>query len=404
MGEGSTGMVTDKSGRWLSAAVLAGLGVLAGQGFSRFTFGLMFPRMGAPLVGTTSSSSLMAAFYAAAYLTGIAALIYMTRHVAPLRLLVVGLATSTVGLLSIGVAHSKAVVIGGLIIAGLGAAITYVPALSFVGAAVAHVDRSKATGLAGAGIGSGIILARILTAVFGAESAGNGWRSVWISEAIVAGVVTAIVLVYAFRVPPVVEDRGVSIGTTFQMPHWISLGMAYFCFGTDYSIFSNLAVKGWELNGISSQWAANSLLFVAPAQIGGGFALLWLAKRAGERFAAQTSFVILALAMAGVALRSSSPAVSILSALFLGLVGAGITAQFVLIVRTRLTTLHQTRDATTTVLGVITLMYGVGGLVGLLGGAQLSKGHGSLTSTFMIATLVAFAGVLFARSGTKGLN
>lgn len=389
--------------RWLSASVIAGLGIVAGQGFSRFTFGLLFPRMGASLVGSTSTSSLLAALYAAAYVAGIAALIYLTRHVAPLRLLIGGLSTSTIGLLSIGLAHSKVLVLIGLVVAGLGAAFTYVPALSFVGASVHHLKRSRATGLAGAGIGTGIIVARVLAAAFGAETTASGWRDVWIGEAVIAAVVTGLVVWYSLRVSPGVEERGTAVSVTFRMPHWRSLALAYLCFGVDYSIFSNLAVKGWELGGLSASWAANALLFVAPAQISGGFLTLWLAKRFGARRAAVVSFVLLALAMFEVSLHSSNFALSVMAALLLGLVGAGITAQFVLIVRERLTTLHLNRDATTTVFGVITLLYGLGGLVGLLGGSQLARGHGSLTSTFLLATLVGLAGAMFAHHGTRDL-
>lgn len=360
--------------------------------------------MGAALVGSTSTSSFLAALYAAAYLVGVTALIYVTRHVAPLRLLIVGVVTSTVGLLSIGLAHSESVVVVGLIVAGLGAAFTYVPALSYVGAAVWHEHRSRATGLAGAGIGTGIITARVLAAVFRAESTANGWRVVWISEAVIGLLVSLLVLAYALRVPSTVEERGVPVKVTFTMPHWAALGMAYLCFGLDYSIYSNLAVKGWELNGMSGPWAADCLLFVAPAQISGGFIMLWLSRRIGVRRAAQASFVMLGLSLAEVALKTSNRVLAIASALLLGLVGAGIAAQFVLVVRARLALQHEARDATTTVFGVITLLYGVGGLVGLLSGAQLSKGHGSLASTFFVGALIAVVGVFFARRGTIGME
>ena len=132
--------------------------------------------------------------------------------------------------------------------------------------------------------------------------------------------------------------------------------------------------------------------------------MLWLSRRIGVRRAAQASFVMLGLSLAEVALKTSNRVLAIASALLLGLVGAGIAAQFVLIVRARLALQHESRDATTTVFGVITLLYGVGGLVGLLGGAQLSKGHGSLTSTFLVGALVALVGVFFAHRGTVGME
>jgi predicted MFS family arabinose efflux permease len=387
------------SGRWLALGFLVGLGILAGQGFSRFTFGLLFPRMGASLVGTTSGASLLAAFYAAAYLVGVAALIFVTRHVAPLRLLVSGVVVSTIGLLSIGLARSESVVIVGLVVAGLGAAFTYVPALSFIGAAVQGVNRSKAIGLAGAGIGAGILTARVLEIVFRAESTVNGWRGVWVSEAVIGAIASAAILWYSFRVPSSVEDRGVLFTTIFRMPHWVALGMAYFCFGAAYSIYSNLAVKGWELGGLNGSQAANSLLLVAPAQICGGFLLLWLARHFGIRRVIVASYVLLALALGEVGLKTQSIVLSAPSAISFGLVVAGIPAQSVLVVRSRLEKQRISRDATTTVFGVITLMYAVGGLFGLLGGAQLSKGHGALTSTFFVAVLIALVGGLCARRG-----
>jgi predicted MFS family arabinose efflux permease len=392
------------SERWLGLGFLTGLGILAGQGFSRFTFGLVFPRMGTSLVGTTSSASFLAALYAAAYLVGVAVLIFVTRHVAPLRLLVFGVAVSTIGLLSIGLAHSESVVIMGLVVSGLGAAFSYVPALSFIGAAVRGVNRSRATGLANAGVGVGIVIARVLVFAFKAESSTNGWRGVWISEAGIGAIASAVILWYAFRAPSSVEHRGAPISTTFRMPHWVALGMAYLCFGAAYSIYSNLAVKGWELGGLSGSSAADSLLFVAPAQICGGLLLLWLARRFGVRRTIGATYIMLALAVGEVSLKSHSIVLSITSAIFLGLVGAGISAQFVLVVRSRLEKQRVLRDATTTVFGTITLMYSFGGLVGLLGGAQLSKGHGTLSSTFLVAALIALVGGLCAVRGTVGLD
>lgn len=389
--------------RWRALGFLVGLGVLAGQGFSRFSFGLLFPRMGVSLVGTTSNASFLAALYAAAYLVGVAALIYVTRHVAPLRLLVLGVAVSTAGLLSIGLAHSESVVVAGLVVAGLGAAFTYVPALSFIGAAVAGVNRHKATGLAGAGIGAGIITARLLAFVFQAESTADGWRGVWISEAAIGFAVSVVILVHAVRTPSSIDDRGDSVSAAFRMPHWVPLGLAYLCFGAAYSIYSSLAVKGWELGGLSGSSAANSLLLVAPAQICGGFLTLWLSRRIGVRRGTQVSFLLLALALSEVGLKPQNIALSAVSAIFLGLVGAGIAAEFVLVVRSRLEKQPAFRDATTTVFGVITLMYAVGGLGGLLAGAQLSKGHGTLTSTFFVAALIALFGGLCAHFGTADL-
>jgi MFS family permease len=113
---------------------------------------------------------------------------------------------------------------------------------------------------------------------------------------------------------------------------------------------------------------------------------------------------MLALAVGEVSLKSHSIVLSITSAIFLGLVGAGISAQFVLVVRSRLEKQRVLRDATTTVFGTITLMYSFGGLVGLLGGAQLSKGHGTLSSTFLVAALIALVGGLCAVRGTVGLD
>jgi predicted MFS family arabinose efflux permease len=394
-----TNQTVSAKGNWLALAFLAGFGVLAGQGFSRFSFGLLFPRMGVSLVGTTSNASYLAALYAASYLVGVAALIYVTRHVAPIRLLVMGVALSTLGLFTIGLAHTGSVVVVGLIVAGLGAALTYVPALSFVGAAVEGLNRHRATGLAGAGIGVGIITARFLALLFHSESTASGWRDVWISEGMIGLVVSIVILIYALRFPSSVADRGESVASIFQLPHWLPLGLAYLCFGAAYSIYSNLAVKGWELAGLSASSAANSLLLVAPAQISGGFLMLALSRRIGVRRGTQISFVMLALALGEESIRTKTVILPMISAVLLGLVGAGITAQFVLVVRSQLEKQPSLRDATTTVFGVITLMYAVGGLGGLLAASTLTQGHSGVVSTFLVGAFVAIVGGMFARFG-----
>jgi predicted MFS family arabinose efflux permease len=387
---------------WLVLGSLGGLGILVGQGFSRFSFGLLFPSMGVSLVGTTSNASFLAALYAAAYFVGVATLIFVTRRVAPLRLLVSGVVVSTIGLLSIGLARSESVVIFGLVVAGLGAAFTYVPALSFVGAALQEARRDKATGVASAGIGAGIIVARVLAFVFRAESTSSGWRGVWVSEAAIGAVASAVIILYALRTATSVEDRGVPIRTTLRMPHWLAIGMSYLCFGVAYSIYSNLAVKAWELGGLSGFWAANSLLLVAPSQMSGGILLPWLGRKIGAPGAIGISYLLLTLAVAEVGLRAQEIVLSFTSAVCVGLVSAGIPAQVVLAVRKRLEGRGIARDATTTVFGVITLMYAIGGLVGLLEAAHLSKTHGMLTSTFVVAALLALVGGLCALRATPG--
>lgn len=391
-------LVTTSSDRWLTTGTVAGLGILAGQGFSRFSFGLLFPRMGASLVGSTSTSSFLAALYAASYLVNVAVLIYVTRHAAPLRLLVFGVMTSTGGLLLLSLARSEFVVATGLVIAGLGAAYTYVPALSFVSATTTETGRSKALGLASAGIGVGIMLARLFEWSFKSESTASGWRYVWASEAAVGAIVSALILLHALRHPSPIEDQGVPVGHTRRLPNWLALGMAYLCFGVAYTIYSNLAVKGWEMGGLSGTGAATSFFFVAPAQIGGGILLLHVLRRGlvRLRWAFSASFVFLALAMAEVAEGGQHLLLSIASAVVTGGVSAGIPAQVVVAIRTRVRKGTGDRDAATTIFGVITLLYAVGGMVGLLGGSVLSRHRGSLTSTFWVASLVSLVGAACA--------
>lgn len=62
------------------------------------------------------------------------------------------------------------------------------------------------------------------------------------------------------------------------------------------------------------------------------------------------------------------------------------------------------RDATTTVFGVVTLLYAVGGLSGLLGGAQLARGSGALSSTFAVGALVALVGAGLSRRAATGFH
>ena len=135
--------------------------------------------MGHSLVGSTSTSSLLAASTRPPISVGVILLAVLSGRIRPLVLLEVGVAVSTVGLFVIGIATTMTTVIFGLVVAAVGAAFTYVPAFGFVGASVNEKKAPWAIGIASAGVGLGIVVARLLVIIFGAESNLSGWRDVW---------------------------------------------------------------------------------------------------------------------------------------------------------------------------------------------------------------------------------
>src|SRR5919206_113183 len=83
------------------------------------------------------------------------------------------------------------VLVAGMILAGFGGTMIWVPAPGIAGSAVHESRRGLAIGLTGSGVGVGVIASSGLTALVHAVAGPGAWRPVWGIEALLAALVAA---------------------------------------------------------------------------------------------------------------------------------------------------------------------------------------------------------------------
>ncbi len=298
------------------------------------------------------------------------------------------------GLGELAIATGAVEVAIGLIVAGAGAAFTYVPAFAIAtrDAGSSRAARWRSLGIASSGIGIGIVIATVMATLTRAEVSSTGWRWVWASEAVFA-VLTALVVTLDARRRDL--DLVALSGRARRLSsprHWRTRGPAYFCFGVAYAVFANLSVKTWELGGLSKAAAATSLLIVAPAIIVAGFATPFAMTHWNPRVLFSGSFAVMAAAVTLVAVSGHRVWAAWCAAALGGMVSSSIPVQLSGEVRSELADRADADVVFTSMFGALSTMYATGALIGLLAGAIFDGQLTGLTWTFLAAGVLPLVG------------
>lgn len=366
------------------------LGLAAGvaQGFGRFGYALLLPAVNADVVHSYGVAGLLGSLNLTAYLAG-TLLVSLTAHrLAPATSVRLGLLLSTAGLSVLALAPSVPVLIAGMLLAGFGGAMIWVPAPGIAGSAVSVSRRGLAIGLTGSGIGLGVIASSGLTAVVHAVAGPAAWRPVWGVEAVAAALVTAAAARW-LRPEAVPVSAPARISALRAVPGWIGSTLSYGGYGLAVAIYMTFLVAAYEHDaGFGTGHASAVFALVGLCITAGGILLGRWSDSIGRRAAMTWAYVGMAGAILLVPVGAEPWAV--ISALVFGLAMSGAPA---VLAAHLADTLDPRRFAAA--FGAVTLVFGLAQLVGPQLGGWIADRTGNFSTAFLVAAGAAL-GAAFA--------
>jgi len=362
------------------------------QAFGRFTYALLLPAIDTDLLQSYALAGLIGTANVAAYLLGVIAVSALARRTAPAVMIRWGLAGTTTGLFLLWQAESALVLGIGLAVTGFAGAFIWVPAPGLAGSVVRPARRGAAIGLAGSGIGAGIVFASGLAAALHSSGGDASWRTVYLVEAVLAAVALALCVRFLRPGPHRDDAAPVRSGALRRVPGWFGLAGGYAAYGLAYSVYTTYLVVALEDDaGLSRGSASAVYTLVGVTLIVGGILLGPLSDRWGRGRSLVLGYLAMALSIAVVPLGTLPLAV--LSALTFGLMMSGLPA----VISAHLADSLTPREFAGA-FGRCTLAFGLAQLCGPQLGGWLAETTGSFTPAFLLAAAVALAGAVLSVS------
>ncbi|WP_448613326.1 MFS transporter [Modestobacter sp. URMC 112] len=366
--------------------LLVALASAVAQAFGRFSYALLLPAINRDLLGSYALAGLVATANVAAYLVGTLAVSALSRRARPATLIKAGLSCSTAGLLLLTTAGGAVQLAVGLTLTGIGGAFIWVPAPGLAGSVVRPSRRGAAIGLAGSGIGGGIVFASVLVAALHAEAGDGSWRTVYLVETVVAVVALVLCLLLLRPAPRRDDDVPVRAGALRRVPGWIGLTGGYAAYGLAYSLYTSYLVTALEDDaGFTAGHASAVYTLVGVALVAGGVLLGPLSDRWGRGPTLISGYLAMAVSILLVPL-GTEPLASV-SALLFGLMMSGLPA----VIGAHLSDYLTPREFAGA-FGRCTLAFGVMQLFGPPLGGYLAETTGAFLVPFLLGGVVAAAG------------
>jgi MFS family permease len=367
----------------LSAAMVA-------QAFGRFTWGVVLPEARDNLLGgSNTAAGLFGTLNVSAYLVGTIVVAWLASRSTLVGLVKIGLTFSTSGLALASFTTEPVVLAGALILMGLGGAIIWVPVPGITAREFPPERRGFATGLAGVGIGLGIVFAgRVASALRSGDAA--VWQTVYRIEfgiAICVFVAALIGLRSQGERPSTAGGFG-GFGALRQVEGWKALTFAYSAYGFSYILVISFVVARLEDDaGWTPDRAALIFSVIGVAIIFGGLTVGSLSDRIGRRRMMMIAFV--SWAAASLVFLIGSLPLALIAAVFVGIMFSGIPAAIIAHVVT-----YADEQSFGPVFSATTLAFGLAQAVSPQIGGAIADWRGSFTLVFVIAAGVALLGAV----------
>ena len=360
------------------------------QAFGRFTFAILLPAVKADLLTSYGKAGYLGTLNVGAYLAGTAAVSVASLRVRGEILIKIGLVFSTSGLLVLAAAPSLNVLIIGMLLAGVGGAVTFIPAVGLVTGALRPDQRGLAVGLTGMGIGSGIVFATQLTNVWRAISGdGGAWRPIWWIEGLMAVALT-VVTGFVLRVPASPGGSPPRLSALRRVPRWGANTATYFCYGFGYILYTTYVVAALEKDANFGHAHASAVFAVfGVASIAGGITMGRISDRIGRRPALMAGYLLAGFAVL-TPVTHREPWV-MLGALAFGFAFAGNIAVIGAYIAD-----HARPVEFGAAFGAVTLFFGLAQTVGPQLGGTIADRAGSFTWTFVVSAVAWSVGAVTA--------
>jgi predicted MFS family arabinose efflux permease len=355
------------------------------QAFGRFSYALLLPAIDRDLLGSYALAGLLATLNVAAYLIGTLAVSGLARRADPVRLILAGLACSTLGLTLLWQAGGFNALAAGLSLTGFGGALIWVPAPGLAASVVHPARRGAAIGMSGSGIGLGIMFASGLSTLLERTGGTDFWRTVWLVEAGVA-LATLVLGLLLLRPAPEPDGPAPRPGALRRVPGWFGLVGAFAMFGIAYSIYTTYVVTLLvDDASFTASHAALDFTLFGLAWVFGGPLLGPLSDRVGRGRTLVVGYVGMAGAIL-LALMHAEPFAAA-STLAFGICMSGLPA----VIAAQLSD-HLSPREFAGAFGRLTLCFGVAQLLGPPLGGWLAERAGSFTLPFLVAAGAALVG------------
>jgi len=375
---------------WIVAFV--GVSVIMGAiGFARFGYTLILPRMSAALGMSETGAGGVATANLTGYLlfsllAGVLATRYSPRAIIAISLLLTGVALFCSGL-------AKTIPSAGVwrFLAGTGGGAN-VPMMGLISVWFSSKRRGLASGIIVSGSSFALLLTGLILPPIMAANDASGWRHAWY----VIGIATIFISIAAglvLRDKP--AESGCSDGKkkragikTIQFARVWPLAGLYVLFGFSYVIFTTF-FAGYLISeaGLPERTVGGLWSLIGGVSIASGFIWGVVSDKFGRRIAFMGIFLLQSLAYLIFALWQSMPGYATATLLFAltawsipAVMGAAVGDTF-------------GSDAAPAVLGIVTLIFGIGQALGPLVAGAIADSTGTFSYAFLLAAAAAFAGV-----------
>lgn len=190
---------------------------------------------------------------------------YVADRIGVKRGLNLGLGLVVLGMLASALAPSIGFLLASRFVVGVGTAVSFISALSFVNGVAPPKRRPVVQGIFGAAANTGVLLVMLLS---GPLVAWDGWRGTFLAEGLL---LLAIAVVVAVRLRSDVEfshTTSASWGATLRQRHLYVLGLAHILtYGTFTGVSAWAVTFLWEKYRLGLEWAALLSAFLPATSI-----------------------------------------------------------------------------------------------------------------------------------------
>jgi len=373
----------------LAAVVLVALTAAVAQAFGRFTFGVLLPAIRDDLSLSNTVAGSLATVNVAGYLAGT---LIVASASSRFRLLVVmraGMLLAVSGLSLAALSTGPLVLAAGLLLMGLGGALTWIPAPVVAAAALAPERRAFAIGILASGMGVGVVFSGQLAGFVRSTMGDSSWRTVYAVQSLIGVVVVAMAwLLLSHRQDQPSTKAGLGgFSVLRRMPGWLPFTVAFTAFGLMYLlVVAFLTTRLEDDSGWTSSRASLAFTILGVAMIFGGPLVIALTERIGPRLT--IAFAFGAWAVAATTILSGWSAPTLIAAAVTGLLFSALPTLF---------TLYVVNNTTAQDYGpsfaAATFAFGVAQMVSPQLGGYLADLAGSFTPVFLLSASLAMVGL-----------
>ncbi len=382
--------------RWITVMTVV-LSCYVGQSFARFTFGLLLPAMKTDLEISYGLAGWLGTINLAGYFVGTVATSVISMRIPAHRLVQVGTVLSALGIGVLAATRSTPLLLGGMMLGGLGGAFAWIPAPSITASVFPPERRGFAMGISSAGLGSGIVVAVVLTNVVRHVGNDQGlWREIWLIEALVSvvAVVCSLVFLKPIAVQPGSPPR---LSVLRQVPRWWAPTFAYMGFGVGYVLFTTYVVSMLvQDSNFEPSHASQVFATLGLGNTVGALSIGRLSDRLGRRTTMVGAFAAAAVTCLLV-LEGHEPMVSIATFVF-GISMAGSVVSIAAYIGD-----HVRPQEFSAAFGAVTAAFGVAQTIGPRLGGWMRDRNGNFTAVFLVAAAAWAIGAVLAM-GLKRTN